>query len=174
MCIRDSGTTFRTVEIDEERAAHVRWAFQQYALGEWSDRDIQEALADRGLRTKPTRKRPSCELSRSRVAGMLGNPYYVGIVRFRGASYPGTHEPLIAADLFDRVQEIRRAHDVAGTRRLAFFHTFPWRGRASGRCPGCRRLFKKKSNNSVSARDERQTHSAAIITIAQIEHNMPH
>ena len=119
---KDDGTVYRTIEVDKERAIHVRWAFEQYATGEWSDRDIQEALADRGLRTRSTRSRPSCELSRSRVAGMLGNPYYVGIVRFRGASYPGTHEPLIAADLFDRVQEIRRAHDVAGTRRRIHEH----------------------------------------------------
>ena len=30
------GRDVKLVEVDEERAAHVRWAFEMYATGEWT------------------------------------------------------------------------------------------------------------------------------------------
>ena len=38
------GREVRTVEVDEERAPFIRWAFEAYASGEWSVRDIQVAV----------------------------------------------------------------------------------------------------------------------------------
>ena len=108
---------FATVEIDQERAHHVRWAFEQYATGDWTTQTLTDALAARGLRTIATPKRPAKPLLKSRVAHMLSNPYYMGVVVFQGAQYEGRHEPLVSPELFARVgavlKEKRHAVDKA-------------------------------------------------------------
>ena len=53
------GREVRIIEIDPERAEHVRWAFETYAEGEWSLSMLLEALTERGLTTRPTPKRPA-------------------------------------------------------------------------------------------------------------------
>lgn len=41
---------------------------------------------------------------------MLNNPYYTGVVIYKGAEYPGRHEALITRELFNRVQEMLQAN----------------------------------------------------------------
>ena len=53
---------------------------------------------------------------------MLANPYYVGVVTYMGASYPGNHEPLITSELFARVQAVLAAHNHAGERQHIHNH----------------------------------------------------
>ncbi len=37
---------------------------------------------------------------------MLRNPYYFGVVPYRGVYHEGKHEPLISAELWLRVQDV--------------------------------------------------------------------
>ena len=53
------GVEIRTIEIDEDQAPHVRWAFEAYATGEYTVRQLSEELEERGLRTRPTAKTPA-------------------------------------------------------------------------------------------------------------------
>lgn len=46
--------------------------------------------------------------------GMLANPYYFGIVRYRGVHYQGSHEPLISAETWLRIQDVLASRGVAG------------------------------------------------------------
>ncbi|WP_405996495.1 recombinase family protein [Streptomyces sp. NBC_00986] len=39
-----------------------------------------------------------------RVFRMLHNPYYVGVIRWNGKQYPGSHEPIVPVELFEQVQ----------------------------------------------------------------------
>jgi hypothetical protein len=55
---------------------------------------------------------------------MLANPFYVGVVAWNGVRYPGQHKALIAESLFYRVQDVLRAHDVAGARQRRHDHYF--------------------------------------------------
>ena len=110
---RIDGKTVRTVEIDEERAAHVRWAFEAYATGDYLIRELTEALKTRGLTTIPTGKVGGRPLSVSGVELMLANPYYIGIVTYEGVQYPGRHRPLIDPELWDRVQALKQARRVS-------------------------------------------------------------
>src|SRR5215210_7347042 len=48
------GHEIRTVDIDLERAPLVQWAFETYATGEWSVKQLTAALEERGLTTVPT------------------------------------------------------------------------------------------------------------------------
>jgi hypothetical protein len=47
---------------------------------------------------------PGKPLEVSHLHRLLRHPYYVGLVRYRGAIYPGKHEPLIDRPTWERVQ----------------------------------------------------------------------
>jgi hypothetical protein len=106
----------RTVAVDPERAPHVEWAFETFATGEWTIRQLTEALDARGLRTRATARQPSKPLSLARVHKMLRHPYYMGVVVYQGVEYPGRHEPLISPELFFEVQQALDAHRLWGER----------------------------------------------------------
>jgi site-specific DNA recombinase len=100
------GREIRTVEIDQKRAPLVRRAFQLYATGENSLRRLHEQMTAEGLTTRPTPKRPAGPLALSKLAELLRNRYYLGLVSYRGVEHPGKHPALIEAELFERVQLI--------------------------------------------------------------------
>ena len=77
---------------------------------------LEVALADRGLLTRPTPTRVPKPLSRSQIAAMLVNPYYIGIVRRAGVEYQGDHEPLIDRQPFQRPRAVLEAHGYAEDR----------------------------------------------------------
>ena len=106
----------KTVVIDEERAAHVRWAFEAYATGDWSISELSDELARRGLKSRPTRKFVGSPLTRSMVHRMLSNPYYIGKVRYCGLIYDAKHPPLIDEETFNEVQVVLSGRRLAGDR----------------------------------------------------------
>ena len=111
---RIEGREVRSVAVDPERAPLVRWMFEAYLTGEFLIRQLADTLADKGLRTRPTRKRPNgVPVSVSMVERMLANPYYYGVVVFEGVEYPGRHEPLISREMFEAVQELKRSRALS-------------------------------------------------------------
>ena len=116
------GREIRTVEIDPERAPHVRWAFVAYASGTHTLDTLQAALQERGLVSRPTPTRPAKPLGRSQVSRMLTHPYYIGIVRYAGAEHPGKHEPLIDRDTWQRANAVLAAHSKAKERDRKHHH----------------------------------------------------
>ena len=116
------GKDLRTIKVDEERAPLVRWAFDAYATSLYSLRELLNELTAKGLTNRPTAKRPARPLNLSKLAELLRNPYYYGKVVYRGVEYKGNHEPLIEEELFDRVHNVLRVHDVAGARLRVHKH----------------------------------------------------
>jgi len=118
----DLGREMRIVEPDPERAALVKWAFEAYATGNYSTITLREELIDRGLTTVPTPKRPAKPPALSTIQRMLSSPYYKGNVCFRGATYDGVHEPLVATEVWYRVQAVLTAHQTSGEKTQAHDH----------------------------------------------------
>lgn len=116
------GREIRTVEIDPERSPIVKWAFGAYATGEYSLDGLLQEVTARGLTSRPSATRQAKPLSRSVLARMLHNPYYVGTVSYGGATYRGNHPTFIPQAVFDRVQEVFVSHDVAGERQRKHPH----------------------------------------------------
>lgn len=114
----DDGREIRTIGLDPERAPHLKWAFEQYAGGGETLKSIQMQLDERGLRTRPTPKRPSKVVSTSGVQYFLRNKYYVGTITWKGVEYDGAHPHLIDQTTFDRVQHIldSNRHGDSGSR----------------------------------------------------------
>lgn len=84
-------------------AAVVRRIFEESAGGK-SARAIAQALnADR---VPPKR---GVDWSPSVVSRILRNPVYVGRIRLNGEEHAGAHEPLVAASLWQQVEQLRSA-----------------------------------------------------------------
>ena len=116
-----SGREVAKVILDPERADLVRGAFRLYATGEYSVLELQATMHVKGL-TSPFAKRAGAPMSASKLAEMLANPFYLGVVEWGGVRYEGQHRPLVSQTLFDRVQDVLRAHDRVGIRHRRHDH----------------------------------------------------
>ncbi len=102
---------------DDEQAPLVRQAFELYATGEWPLTRLHEEMTQRGLRN-----RAGNPIALSKLAVMLKDKIYLGKVVWHSVEYDGIHEPLVTNELFDRVQEVFRLHDLAGERKRRHEH----------------------------------------------------
>jgi site-specific DNA recombinase len=116
-----AGKDIAKVVLDPERALLVREAFRLYATGEYSLPELQATMHAKGL-TSPYARRPGAPVSVSKLAELLANPFYLGVVQWDGVRYQGQHKPLIPQTLFDRVHETLRARDLAGVRQRRHEH----------------------------------------------------
>jgi hypothetical protein len=121
--VRDktAGKEIAKVILDPERASLVREAFRLYSTGEYSILELQATMHAKGL-TSPDARRAGAPISASKLAEMLANPFYAGVVEWGGVQYEGQHNLLVPRSLFDRVQEVLRAHDRVGVRQRRHDH----------------------------------------------------
>jgi len=118
---KTAGKEIAKITLDPERALLVREAFRLYATGDYSLPELQATMHAKGL-TSPYARRPGAPVSVSKLAELLANPFYLGVVQWDGIRYSGQHKSLIPQSLFDRVQETLRARDVAGVRQRRHEH----------------------------------------------------
>ncbi len=131
------GREVRTVVVDEERAPFIRMMFELYASGTYSLKELQRAVTDAGLRTRPSKRCPAGrEIPMYTVGTILRNRYYLGRVTFKGIEHQGRHEPLVSQELFDRVQDVLRQTN-GGIRKRVYDH--PLKGVIW--CARCRTRF---------------------------------
>lgn len=116
------GREIRSVAIDDKRALFIKEAFKLYSTGNYSLAELREMLTKKGLRTRPTPTQPGKIISVGVLASLLQNKFYIGLVKYKGVKYPGIHKPLISKDLFTRVQEVLRLHNLAGERKRKHPH----------------------------------------------------
>lgn len=140
------GNELRWIEVDPERAPHITWAFDAYATGDYTLRQLAEALDERGLRTKSTPKRPSRALGPNHLQRMLRHPFYIGRFNWGGAEYQGSHEPLTSFEVFAAVQAQLTAKNNAGERTQRHEHYLKGTLRC-GRC-GSRMIYSRNTGGS--------------------------
>lgn len=129
------GHQVNTIKIDEERAPLVVRAWELYATGDYSIEELEAAMADLGLRCRPTGRWPvERPVSANTLHKMLRDPYYIGYVVWKGEIYPGRHEPLIDHELFERVQDVLRRRSANGNRDRVHNHYL----KGFLFCPRCR------------------------------------
>jgi hypothetical protein len=106
--------------VDPIRGPLIRQAFELYASGRFTIDSLLAELTARGLRTRGGRP-----LQRSRIANLLRDSFYTGLIELRtGDSYNGVHEALVPLELFRRV----RARLEGRIRSRGWAHEFVFRG----------------------------------------------
>lgn len=67
---------------------------------------LRDRLAEQGLTTRPTARWKEGPLSLNQLSLVLRDPYYLGMVTYKGQVFDGRHEALVSAETFERVQEV--------------------------------------------------------------------
>ncbi|GAA2021716.1 recombinase family protein [Agromyces tropicus] len=116
------GRLVNTIDVDPVRAPIIVWAFEQYATNQFSVTQLQMMLEDQGLTTRASGRRTARPLSSSQLAVILRDPYYTGVMRYKGRLYAGRHQPLISKELFLSVQAILDGRNRKGDRDRIHFH----------------------------------------------------
>jgi site-specific DNA recombinase len=116
------GRLVACIEPDPDRAHHILSAFELYASGEWTLERLTAELAARGLRNRGRRDYPPKPLSLGGVAKLLANKAYVGLIDWNGVLVHGQHQPLVTAELFQRVQDLLAARSARGIRERKHHH----------------------------------------------------
>lgn len=107
-------------EIDSERAPLIKKVFEMYAGGGFNLNQLVEKTAEIGLRSRRGEK-----IAKSRLADMLSNPFYMGIIRTKKSRemFKGIHEPIVSKYLFDSVQRVLSGKAV----RRVYKHDYVFR-----------------------------------------------
>jgi DNA invertase Pin-like site-specific DNA recombinase len=93
---------------DPQDADGVQLAFETYAQGSKSFRDVADVLNQAGYRPNGRGERALKYFSKDTVDDMLKNRFYLGEIRYHDEWYPGKHEAIITPELFARCQQARR------------------------------------------------------------------
>ena len=91
------------IEIDPVMAPVVQEAFRLVAERGSSLQKATEVLVSRGLVSRTGRP-----VSTAALRKILTNPFYFGMIRYKGVLYSGKHEALVSRSLFDRVHRSLR------------------------------------------------------------------
>jgi site-specific DNA recombinase len=128
--VNDAGK--KAIAPDPATAGFVRRAFELYATGLHTKKEVLRRVTLLGLRTVEGRK-----LSSQTFGNILGNPLYAGIVRVESweIAQRGTFEPIIGLDTFRQVEAILEGKKPTVTPRLRLNPDFPLRHFV--RCGNC-------------------------------------
>lgn len=85
---------------DESNWRIIKEMFSLYLKPEQTAKSITKEMARRGVVTRKGRP-----YAHGRVVEMLKNPYYVGIIRFDGREYPGSHQTFVDKRVWMEVQK---------------------------------------------------------------------
>ncbi len=96
----------KSIILDPQRAPLVKKAFEMYARGQHSIDLLAKYLRKLGLTANA---KSSLPISRAQVAAMLDNPFYYGVMDFKGQKHPHHYEPLISKWLFDKCQQVKES-----------------------------------------------------------------
>lgn len=118
----------KTHIIDSEKGPLIRRAFELYATSNYSLAALRDKLYQEGLRTHGGAK-----LSKSRLADILGDPFFMGSLRWNDLIHAGRHEPLVSQELWERVRSVLQGKTTPHYKR----HEFKFTKRVTcGECGG--------------------------------------
>jgi hypothetical protein len=127
------------LEIVPAEGEALQEAFESYAAGRVTDRQIAELFNARGLQTRGGRL-----WSKDAVRDIMQNDFYYGVVEYRTDLYQGNHPPIISKELFDEATKVRRAHRRAPRTNSAKLRTYVLSGLLY--CDTCNRSMRAQGS----------------------------
>ena len=104
-----------TIVVDPINSKYVIKAFELYATGSYSFKQIAEILCNEGLKTKTGKK-----YFAGNIYQIVNNPFYCGLMRRYEKLYIGNHLPSVTKELFDTVQQVLHNKNRPRTKTLFF------------------------------------------------------
>lgn len=138
------GIDYAWVELDPDRAEIITWCLEQYATGEWSGIDLTLAAQAKGLTTRPRAGISGRPIGLTDIYHILQNPYYIGVVSYRGIHYEGKHKPLVEPETWLACQDILAAHRYGEKNRV---HPHYLRGTIYCSACGGRLVYSEQKGN---------------------------
>lgn len=83
-------------------ALAVQRIFELYATGQYTFKEIADAMEREGYTYQPSYPR----FHRTALSYILNNRFYVGMITFRGRTFPGKHRPIIELEDFEQCQAL--------------------------------------------------------------------
>ena len=124
--INDKST--KTIKIHGGNSKYVSRAFELYATGVHTLKEISETLYAEGLRTPGGNK-----LGKGHIHRILLTSFYCGRMESHGNVYIGNHIPLVSVDVYNKVQDILHGRKHPRPKK----HFYPARGFLNCATCGC-------------------------------------
>lgn len=109
----------KKLELDKSKSFYIKKAFELYSSKKFSIRELADELYNDGLRSNKNKR-----VGKTVIQGMLNNPIYCGLFRWKEQIYKGTHLPIITKSKFDKVQKLlfpfKYLHSVKESKSFAF------------------------------------------------------
>lgn len=120
----------KTVEIDPDKAEHIKKIFDLYSTGGFSMEKIAEIMHQDGFRSTAKNK-----IKLRQIEIILKNPFYYGYMNYKGSIYPHKYPKLVSYHIWNKCKEIMEG--IHGTTSRHYEKPFIFRNLIScGRC-GC-------------------------------------
>ena len=133
------GEKGKRVHVADESSKHYALKmFELYDSGEYSVERLTASLYKDGLRSTFGKKIPH-----SRIHQYLKDPFYIGLNKWNGKTYPGSQVPLISKEIFDRVQQRLR------NKNTPKYNTHNFLFKASIRCKYCGGLITWETQKGI-------------------------
>ncbi len=145
---RIGGRSAAMVVLDPDRAPLIREAFELYATGDYTLRQLLDHLSAKGLTSRAFGDRPVRPLSLSKFATLLRKRYYLGVVVYQGVEYEGRHSRLVDDSTFERVQELMDSRIKSGEKQRLNQHYLKG-SLVCGRCGSRMSLIMANGRNQI-------------------------
>ncbi len=89
-----------SVEPDPEKAKAVKWLYHRYAAGDISLRELRREFRRAGY---------PFSIANSTISKVLGDPFYKGVMRWRGELHAGAYDPLVDSKTWNKVQVLLKS-----------------------------------------------------------------
>src|SRR4030042_5144710 len=91
----------RGIDFDKKKTLLIKKMFKVYATGNYTLKEMSEWCKKSGFKSNLDN-----DISPGQVQTTLQNIFYIGLMKYKGEVFEGTHKPLIPKKLFDKVQEV--------------------------------------------------------------------
>ncbi|MFH0834497.1 MAG: recombinase family protein [Patescibacteria group bacterium] len=163
------------IVIDEEQADLVVETFNLYSTGNYNSANLCDIMHQKGLRARQSPTRPKKKMARSTFLVMLRNPFYYGMLKYKGKLYRGAHKPIIDKATFDACQKVLDFHNQHANRERKhsekfFLRQFLRCGICGGKITAeCHEHEGKKSYYHCSHTKKRHSNVGQNITSDELE-----
>lgn len=112
------------ITTDPERFPLIRKAWKLMLTGNYVPTEILAKLNNEwGFRTRKWKQRGGNPLSRSGIYKIFNNPFYTGIIPYKGKLIPGKHKAMITMEEFEQVQFLLGKNGKRRPQRYAYPYT---------------------------------------------------